>query len=290
MAQGHEGNAAPLQLPFQGRLLTAGGEPVPARNATMLFSLYESPTGGTAAWSSGPVAVEVKGGGMVNVLLGDAARPLTGLDFSRALYLGVRIDDPANAAALEKEPELLPRVQILPALFSHGAGHALDSSLLKGASWNAILAGGSDDPTSGLIRGDKVDPRYTVPVGAVILWRGATCPAGYRRVGELDGKFLVAGSTYNPAAGGSNTHAHGAGSYTAPSHTHSITDVSRGIGWNAAPGTGPAGPTNAVITTDFQSATAEPAGGETLAGRSGDADSRPEFATVLLCECEDRIE
>ncbi|MBI4606048.1 MAG: hypothetical protein HY721_29125 [Planctomycetes bacterium] len=288
LAQGRGAAAAPAALPFQGRLLSPGGDAVPEGSASMLFSLYEAPTGGTAVWSSGPTAVEVKKGGMVNVLLGDPAHPLAEVDFSRALYVGVRIDDPANAMALEGEPELLPRVQVLPAPYAHGAGTARDAEALAGHNWSAILTGGSNDPSAAKIRGDRVDERYTVPEGAIIIWtRGPNCPPGYRRVGELDGRFLAGGAAYDPTAGGSNTHAHGAGSYAASSHTHQINYTGSTRGWNAGRGVSDTDD-DAVPRVGLKPITSTPGGGEPIAGTSGPADSRPEFATVLLCECLER--
>ncbi|MBI4606044.1 MAG: hypothetical protein HY721_29105 [Planctomycetes bacterium] len=181
---------APHRLPFQGRLLAPSGEPAPEGPAKVLFSLYPGPTGVTALWESGEVTVQVAKGGMVNVLLGDAAHPLEGVDFSSSLYLGVRVDDPGNSVLLASEPEMLPRVQVLPALFAHRAGRAQDSGLLNGAPWSAILAAGSNDPTDGFIRGDKVADgslgpeklnvelqaqleamrRAMPPVGSVVAW------------------------------------------------------------------------------------------------------------------------
>lgn len=122
-----------------------------------------------------------------------------------------------------------------------------------------------------------------VPQGAIIIWRGSTCPAGYSRVTELDGKFLVSGATYNAAAGGSNTHTHDAGSYQGPSHTHTYSGTT----------TTPSGTTdkhsggNSVArwnhTHDY-SGTTSASGTGAVTGTSAEADSRPEFAAVILCE------
>ncbi len=70
-----------------------------------------------------------------------------------------------------------------------------------------------------------------VPTGAIIIWTGATCPAGYERVAELDGKFLRGAAQYNASAGGSDTHTHSlpAHQHTTPNHNHSIPDHNHNI-------------------------------------------------------------
>jgi len=111
-----------------------------------------------------------------------------------------------------------------------------------------------------------------VPDNAIILWdMNNTCPAGFVRVAAFDGRFLVGGDTPN-TTGGSNTHTHGAGSFTGPAHRHNLEP------WNGsfAPVDDNSGGTDFNARTDI-------GGGGTMTGTSGSADSRPEFATILLC-------
>src|SRR5437016_570857 len=60
--------ATPRLIPFQGRLLDAGGQP---RNGEfqMTFAIYDAATGGTPQWSEVQQHVSVNNG-EVNVLLG----------------------------------------------------------------------------------------------------------------------------------------------------------------------------------------------------------------------------
>ena len=122
-----------------------------------------------------------------------------------------------------------------------------------------------------------------VPAGAVILWTGASCPAGYTRLSTLDGKFLVGGTSYNAAAGGSNTHDHGGqtGSHVLtiaeiPAHTHGLKGHANagGEGPNWFPNTSDSVYTNTEST----------GGGAGHTHPISSADNRPEFATVLLCQ------
>jgi len=123
-----------------------------------------------------------------------------------------------------------------------------------------------------------------IPSGLVAVFDNVSCPSGWTRLAELDGKFLVGGSSYNPSAGGSNTHTHGAGSYTGPSHGHTMPNVDC-MGWDARPGGGGAcGETNAVRGASFVGKASQNAGTGPITGTSAPADSRPEFATVLLCK------
>jgi len=111
----------------------------------------------------------------------------------------------------------------------------------------------------------RADTADSLPSGVLLLCKNQ-CPIGYKRVGSLDGKFLVGGSEYNPAAGGSNQH------------KHSIPYT----GWPNASGSAlPTG--SGTLQTFAQSGYDEHATGNKL---SGEADSRPEFATIVICEKE----
>lgn len=133
-----------------------------------------------------------------------------------------------------------------------------------------------------------IDGVSVVPQGAIILWRGTSCPVGYSPVNDLQGKFLVAkaeGET--ETTGGSNTHTHGAGSYSGPSHTHSYS------GTSGAPSStsgcsdegGACSRSQVTLThTHSYSGTTGASGTGAVTGTSTSADSRPEFVTVLLCE------
>lgn len=110
-----------------------------------------------------------------------------------------------------------------------------------------------------------------VPTGAIVLWNQSnTCPAGFARVADFDGRFLVGGAAQG-VTGGSNDHTHGAGSFAGPSHRHNLE------AWNNFPPVDDnSGGTQYNARTDFS-------GGGSVTGTSESADSRPEFRTILLC-------
>ncbi len=163
--------------------------------------------------------------------------------------------------------------------------------------WLAVKVGESAELTprqritsvpTAIVAERLADESKMVPSGAIILWTGANCPTGYSRLVTLDGKFLVGGASYNPAAGGSNTHTHGAGSYVGPRHTHSVprdgwdnTDSFRSSGRLQSSRANDYGFSEVTAANDNTSG----AGGTgAITGTSASADNRPEFATVLLCQ------
>lgn len=132
---------------------------------------------------------------------------------------------------------------------------------------------------------DSIANVSVVPQGAIILWKDDSCPVGYSRVGELDGKFIVAGASYNAAAGGSNTQTH-----TIPNHSHSFSAASQNPNpsgtsnaWNASPGTKTPGiSTEAANFGNHQHQVSGTT--SSWSGTTGSADNRPEFATVIFCQ------
>jgi hypothetical protein len=130
-------------LPFQGRLTTSDGKPLTEGAAIASFSLYDASTGGTALWTSGPLKLTVATGGLVHATLGGEANPLEKVDFSNEVFLGVKVNDPSNAALVGEQPEMLPWVRILPVLYSFRAKQsqtADDAQRLVGHTWEAIFA------------------------------------------------------------------------------------------------------------------------------------------------------
>jgi hypothetical protein len=72
-----------------------------------------------------------------------------------------------------------------------------------------------------------------VPSGMVAMFAGS-CPAGWTRFTEMDGRFPRGASTYG-ATGGSETHTHSGSTSGAGNHTHGISGPSErrsATGWN----------------------------------------------------------
>ena len=246
--------AVPHLVRYQGQAVDSQGVPLQGPY-TLTFRLYDADTAGTIVWQEQQANVPINKGHF-SVLLGQVTA-LT-VDWNQSLWLSIQVG---------ADPELLPRQRITSVPL------AIRSEVAEGLVTQITTSTITDDANK------------LVPSGAIILWSGANCPAGYTRLSALDGKFLVGGASYTAAAGGSNAHTHGAGSYLGPSHVHSI-DHTHTVGQtpeNGAPGY--IWPKDKYFTTSGPSpVTSGPGGANAITGISSPADSRPEFATILLCQ------
>lgn len=121
-----------------------------------------------------------------------------------------------------------------------------------------------------------------VPSGIIVLQDETSCPPGYTLLVSHNNKVLVAADTAG-ISGGSNTHAHGAGSYAAPIHTHGTGSYAVAPTTTHGGGCCGGGLSNPPATTPV-SGTSAPGGDGPITGTSAAADSRPEFKTILLCK------
>jgi hypothetical protein len=265
------GAEVPSLIRYQGQAMDSQGAPLNGPY-DLTFRLYDAEVGGAPVWQELHQAVQISDGHF-SVLLGNgtpAPSPLDGVDWSLPCWLSVQV----NA-----EPELAPRQRITSVPLA-----------LRARSAEVVKTSGLTDDANSL-----------VPQGAVILWTGTTCPAGYSRVTTMDNKFLVSGGTFNPAAGGSNTHNHGGntGSHALtiaemPAHTHDLIGTPFG-GGNPAPRTMYNDTSEGGSEYSWKGDTGNTtANGKPYAGSTGGnqghvhaigaADNRPEYATILLCQ------
>lgn len=242
----------PHLIRFQGKVTDKEGAPLNgAYNIT--FRIYDHQTEDTCKWEEAQEDIPVNNG-IFTVLLGNK----TDLDlpFDEDYWLTLEVND---------DGEMTPRQRIA------SVGYAIHAETA-----------------------DSIADVELVPTGAIILWRDDDeCPDGYSRVTEMDNKFLVSGPTYHPGTNdgsmGSNTHKHEAGEYKGPSHTHTVTkgphsytnsltdyylELSKGAGNSYS---------HYNLSTDITTSTS---GTGSVIGTSALVDSRPEFATVILCEKE----
>ena len=255
--------AVPHLIRYQGVLVDTQQAPLEGPY-TLTFRMYDAATGGTKVWEETQTNVPLSKG-QFSVLLGQVT-PLE-LAFDKDLWLSVEVNH---------DGEMSPRQQLSSVPYAYRAAVAEMAQVAQTAQ---------NMKTSTI----EDDMYRFVPSGIIVMVSGASCPNGYTRFAALDNKFLVAGSTYNPAAGGSNTHTHTAGSYTAPAHSHTLSRTAWGLNNNFAQAGAVAiqenGDTGQALGGAANSeATTSTAGGGSISGASGAADSRPEFATVLLCQ------
>jgi hypothetical protein len=138
-------------LPFQGVLTDQGGAPVSITNSvSLVFRLYDQPISGQAIWEEAQPNVSVASG-RFSVLLGSRVPLPDAKTFAASLYLGITIVDGQSQTA---DIEMRPRQAIIPV---PAAIWANDSQKLAGHDWSDLLSGGSNDPSTGKVRLEKVD-------------------------------------------------------------------------------------------------------------------------------------
>lgn len=130
----------PRMLSYQGKLLDSSGTPVADTTYSILFRLFDVPTGGTAFWSE-TQTVRTRAG-LFSVLLG-LVTPLDSFPQTGTCYLNMKV----GAA-----PALTPRIQIASAAYAFLAS--------KADTANYALAGGSPGDNAWVHGGDSV--LYTV--------------------------------------------------------------------------------------------------------------------------------
>ena len=113
-----------------------------------------------------------------------------------------------------------------------------------------------------------------IPAGAIILWTGNSCPAGWTRDDTFADKFIQGATVgQNPGGtGGASTHSHDLGSHT---HTYSGTTVgaqqdSSGSNYGVAAGY------NHMHNYSGTTASAS--------GNTGSASTLPPYSKVLFCK------
>jgi hypothetical protein len=253
----------PHLIRYQGQAVDSNGVPLEGPY-TLTFRLYNAETAGTVMWDEQQVNIQLSGGHF-SVLLGQV-NSLQGVNWTLSLWLSVQVNT---------DPELAPRQRITSVPL-------------------AITAEKLAVPVTTSTITD--DANRLVPSGAIILWTGASCPTGYTRLSALDDRFLVGGTSYAAAAGGSNTkdisHTHGSGSYAGPNHTHSLPRDGWGIAnldfagrmqTSQGNGGGYGSLTAGNDNTSGANGTG-PVTGTSSMGGSSSLDIRPAYATVLLCK------
>lgn len=239
--------AVPQLIRYQGQAMDSQGVPLEGPY-NLTFRLYDAATGGNQVWMEPHQNVPLMSGHF-SVLLGQLTT--FQVDWTQLLWLSTQINS---------EPELLPRQQITSVPL-------------------ALVAERLSTPVNTSTIAD--DAKRLMPSGAIILWTGGGCPAGYTRLSVLDGRFLVGGSIYNAAAGGSTIHNHDAGSYTAASHAHSGTTGPIASGMQPDGGSGDR---QYSLPSHTHNLTINSSGPLAISGTSSTADHRPPFATLLLCQ------
>ena len=128
----------------------------------------------------------------------------------------------------------------------------------------------------------------TLPSGAVFFMITGSCPAGTTDVSATySNKFIRVNSTA-ASTGGSDTHAHGVGSFASQNHTHTVPANSQVWGESIE---SPGSMGKLVVGADgWHMAANAPAtsssGAAAITGTSGSGDNVPAFVTCKMCQVD----
>lgn len=178
-------------VPFQGRLHGTDNKAVPDGVYDITFNVYDTPTGGTPAWTESHTQVSVIHG-YVNVLLG-AINPMhtvdyanvtpaydvskNHVDFSTKKYLGISINGGV---------EMFPRSQLVPSFHAFTANHAGHASQAD----NADNLGGKEAASyAQLTHVTSEDVKLNDRITAVSNGLNTDVTSASSRINTLEGYF-----------------------------------------------------------------------------------------------------
>lgn len=180
--------AFPQVMSYQGKLSDSGGHPVSGIH-TMVFSIYDAPTGGNVLWTetwTGAQSVNVSNG-IFNVELGSVQSISDAVFLKDTLYLGIKV----NA-----DNEMIPRQRVTSGTF------AFRSKTTETVPVGTIMAWAKNIKAGLALPSDWVECNGQVLTDQASPLNGTTIP-------DLNGqeRFLKGGAT-SGTIGGSASHAH----------------------------------------------------------------------------------
>lgn len=246
--------AVPHLVRYQGTAVDANNIPLEGPY-TLTFRLYNAATGGTAVWTETHTNAPVTKG-RFSVLLGQ--NTALSVDWSVPLWISIQVGT---------DPELSPRQQITSVPL------AIRAEVAEGLATQITTSTITDDANK------------LVPSGAIVLWTGASCPAGYTRVAALDGALVKLGSVYAApaAAGATELPAH---SHTGSSHTHTQTAHLHTMNVRLAGQTTVWNSTDGPITSSTEFGGLSGGGDQTGASGTGTTSSTGSGMVTTLLACK----
>jgi microcystin-dependent protein len=159
----------PATLSYQGLLTDANGNPVANGTHSVTFNFYTSSSGGTAAFSRGPLSVTTFQG-LFTVILGNggtgnAALPNLG---STQYYVGLRFDTGTS--------DLTPLVALTAVPYAFTASALDANAVVPGAQVGTGIKAAN---ITGTLPIGVIPSTVGVPIGTVVSYAGNTVPTNY---------------------------------------------------------------------------------------------------------------
>lgn len=190
----------PQRINYQGYLTDSGGNPID-RTVSIVFSIYDVATGGTALWSETQNSVVVSGG-LFSVQLG-SVNPLPSFSGSPR-YLGIKVG---------ADPEMTPRQLLASAPYALNAATATNADTVDGQHASAFASTAHHHDLQYVnVTGDTMTGTLNLPANSLmvgtnqlVLASNSVCIGTTKPIGKL----TVAGSSIYAqngivAAGGSS--------------------------------------------------------------------------------------
>jgi hypothetical protein len=146
---------------------------------------------------------------------------------------------------------------------------------------NLVFAYGGNQPS--IVGHSAGEVEGTVPSGAIIIWTDSTCPDGYTRVSELDGRFIRGASSYGET-GGSDRHRHGGSIGSVGDHRHRYSGTTSS--WVSNEDHFRTGDDDGADDPHYHtySGTTDPAGSHSHSLSIDDANNVPRYMNVVFCK------
>lgn len=174
--------AVPPMISYQGRLTQPSGAPVADGTYSMMFCIYDVPTGGTPLWSETNPSVAVRGG-LFATMLGSVVNIPANIFDSPTRFFAVKVGS---------DPEMAPRQQVASSAFAFRAATVDDgvitaAKLSSDAASLAKVSGGAMTAVAG-----SVGVGTTAPSGQLTVRKPTPGEAlTVRNVGDTADTFSV---------------------------------------------------------------------------------------------------
>ena len=207
---GTDAITVPQLINYQGKLTDPSGTVVPNGNYSILFEIFDVPTGGTALWSETQGSVAVSGG-LFNVLLGTVV-PITSIPDGGNCYLQVTVGGDV----------ISPRIRMVSAPYTYDAQKADDADKVDGSHASAFAAVAHTHTASGDVVG-TVTGTLTISDGAVTM-------AKINQASATTGQAIMwDGTAWRPQDVTIGSHTHTASGDVTGSVTGPLTLASSGV-------------------------------------------------------------